>query len=121
MGGEGDGGVVDENSSGEVAVEHAEILGVEAVAGLDAGVAEEAAGDVLALGVQVVDHHVGVAGVGGREHHQLEQPRQLLQRAHCERPHVDARPHRLPVPELDRQHHVARLIRRVVAVNQRLV
>ncbi len=88
---EGDGGVVDQHELGEVAVDDAQVLDVDAVAGLHAGLAEEAVGHELALRVQLVDHHVRVAAVRGREDDDLEHGGQLLQHARREGPHVDAR------------------------------
>lgn len=59
--------------------------------------------DVLLVGVQMVDHYVGVARMAGREDHQLELLMQGLQNLNSSRPNVDARSDDLTVGERDGQ------------------
>eukprot|EP00287_Rhodomonas_sp_CCMP768_P018254 CAMPEP_0202825404 /NCGR_PEP_ID=MMETSP1389-20130828/13016_1 /ASSEMBLY_ACC=CAM_ASM_000865 /TAXON_ID=302021 /ORGANISM="Rhodomonas sp., Strain CCMP768" /LENGTH=415 /DNA_ID=CAMNT_0049498633 /DNA_START=71 /DNA_END=1320 /DNA_ORIENTATION=+ len=82
---EGLRGVVDDGDLGEVTAQHRQVLDV-VVVDEDAGVAEDAVADELAVGVDHVEELVRVDLLRRREHNQLELVRQPLQKLDAVRP-----------------------------------
>jgi hypothetical protein len=74
--------------------------------------------NVLLLGVQMVDHHVGIARMAGREDNQLELLMQSLQNFNSSRPNVDARSDDLAVGERDGQLNLVLGLEILSAVNK---
>ena len=65
-------GIVNKYDVSQLSVNDTKIFDINSFLGLEAMLSKEAMGDVFVLRVQVVQNHIGIAGVAGCENHDLE-------------------------------------------------
>lgn len=117
----GIGSVVNQSHILEVTVQHAQVLHVHPLLRLETVLPVQSIIDIFAIGVQIIQHHVGVAWVGCREDYNLEILRQILENLPGVRPDVYACFDDFTGREFNRQLHVMRWGQAVIAVNQCLI
>lgn len=117
----GVGCVVHQNHVAEVSVDHSQILGVHALRCLVAVLAEESVLDVLVVGIEVVEDHVGIAGVAGSEDNHLKVFAQVFENILSVGTDVDTCLYNFSSWEGNRQLDIVGRGQGVVAVDESLV
>ena len=102
-------------------LQHSQVLDIDALLGLPALASEESVADVLVLRVEVVEDHIGVAFVTGREDNDLAHLRHFFQELLGVGTDVDPRINDLASGELDLEGDIMGKAQILVAVNECLV